>query len=293
MSALLLCCVLLASPLPSPENIRTYDGDTIIVDFPTLPDVFGKDLPIRLAGIDTPEMHDPNPVVRAWAVQARNYLHKRITAAKSVTLSVSGRDKFFRLDAKVFVDGADVQAELLAKKYAKPYNGGTKQPWTPADVPSSAKEPVMRRRGFLRALMGLPLVGVAATLVQEEKVLGAFRYATPEEQAEAIKNGWNDQQFFGKRWIETVKPDRLDQVILDMIAEEDAKFLAAVRAADFPFAPLHEPRPPIVGRSCALEETTLYVKRESYMLEFFAYETQGGVVDYTGNLKQLAQAKFV
>ena len=141
--------------------------------------------------------------------------------------------------------------------------------------------------------MGLPLVGVAATLVQEEKVLGAFRYATPEEQAEAIKNGWNDQQFFGKRWIETVKPDRLDQVILDMIAEEDAKFLAAVRAADFPFAPLHEPRPPIVGRSCALEETTLYVKRESYMLEFFAYETQGGVVDYTGNLKQLAQAKFV
>ena len=42
-----------------------------------------------------------------------------------------------------------------------------------------------------------------------------------------------------------------------------------------------------------MEETTLYVKRESYMLEFFAYETQGGVVDYTGNLKQLAQAKFV
>lgn len=60
----LLLTLLLSDP--QPINIIVHDGDTIYVDFPGVPAVLGKDLGVRLLGIDTPELRDPNPVIKAW-----------------------------------------------------------------------------------------------------------------------------------------------------------------------------------------------------------------------------------
>lgn len=140
MKSVMLFFLLLSVPLPPPENVRVHDGDTIYVDFPRVPDVLGKNLGVRLLGIDTPELLDPDPVVRSWAEAARDYLTKRVASCKKVELkkaSVS-RDKFYRLDAVVLLDGVDIQQELIAKGYAKPYDGAKKNPWTRADVPVTA-----------------------------------------------------------------------------------------------------------------------------------------------------------
>jgi len=35
-----------------------------------------------------------------------------------------------------------------------------------------------------------------------------------------------------------------------------------------------------------VEDTTMYIRREAYMLEFFAYETMGGTIGHTSGLSR-------
>lgn len=135
--SLLFCLLLLVetwTPLPSPTNIEVYDGDTITVDFRGTPAVFGKRIGVRLLGVDAPELRDPDPVVKAYALEARDYLVVRVKAAKRLEIKKPSRDKFFRMDGALFLDGVDVQQELIRRGYAKPYKGDKKSPWTAADV---------------------------------------------------------------------------------------------------------------------------------------------------------------
>ncbi len=82
-----------------------------------------------------------------------------------------------------------------------------------------------------------------------------------------IRKGWSDAEFLNAKWIFTIKRDLVGDSTLFMFA--DPKFM---------------------GKSFVLEDTTMYVKREAYMLEFFAYETTGGTISNTGSL---ARADFV
>jgi hypothetical protein len=47
--------------------------------------------------------------------------------------------------------------------------------------------------------------------------------------------------------------------------------------------------PKFVGKNFILEDTTLYIDRKAYMLEFFAYETLGGAI---GNTNAIARVDF-
>ncbi len=123
------------SPLPLPMAIVIHDGDTIKASFEGVPEILGHDLLIRLNGIDCPELHDPTPLIREFAYAAKAYLQNSIARGKETKLTNISRDKYFRLDAYVWVDGLDMQQVLLALKFAKPYFGGTKLPWTVADIP--------------------------------------------------------------------------------------------------------------------------------------------------------------
>lgn len=52
----------------------------------------------------------------------------------------------------------------------------------------------------------------------------------------------------------------------------------------------HFADPKFIGKSYILENTTMYIRREAYMLEFFAYETMGGTI---GNTSGVARIDFV
>lgn len=76
-----------------------------------------------------------------------------------------------------------------------------------------------------------------------------------------LRNGWSETEFANVRWIITIKRD---------LVPDDTIFYFA--------------DPKFIGKSYMLEDTTMYIKREAYLLEFFAYETLGGSIGHTGGL---------
>jgi len=81
-----------------------------------------------------------------------------------------------------------------------------------------------------------------------------------------LKNGWSEIDFMNAKWIISIKRD---------LIPDDTMFFFA------------DPR--FIGKSYLLEDTTMHVKREAYMLEFFCYETLSGSIGHTGGL---ARADF-
>lgn len=93
------------------SRIHFEDGDTFALD--------GQ--PIRVLGIDTPEITDPRvgiyedqPGGRAAAESTRVW----ITSARVVELATDGRDVYHRRLAHVFIDGGLLAERLLARGLA-------------------------------------------------------------------------------------------------------------------------------------------------------------------------------
>lgn len=107
--------------------IKVRDGDTFIINIPNIPDVFGKNIAVRIRGIDTPELNDSREEIRKISIQAKEELEKLLLNGKKITLYNLGRDKYFRLLASVKVDNVDVSEYLIKKGLAKKYNGGKKE----------------------------------------------------------------------------------------------------------------------------------------------------------------------
>lgn len=140
---LLTAFLLVSSPVNAGEEfvlrpkdiLRVYDGDTIYVTIPNIPAIFGNDLGIRLVGIDTPESRstctsaEDRAAERALAMQARLFLENLIFTSPYIEIRELSRDKYFRLDARIFAGGVDVSELMIQKGYAVPYDGGTKVTW--------------------------------------------------------------------------------------------------------------------------------------------------------------------
>lgn len=107
--------------------IRVSDGDTFVVDIKDYPDIVGKNISIRIYGIDTPEKLDIRDQFRQLALKAKVYSISKLTTAKTIELKNMKRDKYFRILADVFVDGEDLGKLLIANGYAKAYFGGHKE----------------------------------------------------------------------------------------------------------------------------------------------------------------------
>lgn len=105
------------------KYISNYDGDTIKFDLdPNLPEIF-RFVPLRLCGIDTPEIKS-NTIK---ALTARDFVKNELTSAKQINLIDCKNDKYFRINCKVVYDGKDLTKELLDKELGYPYYGGTKR----------------------------------------------------------------------------------------------------------------------------------------------------------------------
>ena len=111
---------------------RVIDGDTIAHEL-TL------QFSTRILGVDCPEMHDPRQYAAASvvkrAVEQWVEKHRVLTDLAAVAFDKYGS----RVDAEVWGVDAEGHAErlsswLLKQGYAHPYGGGTKQPWTDAEL---------------------------------------------------------------------------------------------------------------------------------------------------------------
>ena len=106
--------------------VKVRDGDTFVINIENVPDVFGKNIAVRIRGIDTPEIKDKREEIRNIAIKAKEELERLLTSGEKVVLYNLGRDKYFRLLASVKVGDIDVAEYMIKKGLAKSYDGGAK-----------------------------------------------------------------------------------------------------------------------------------------------------------------------
>ncbi len=85
--------------------IRVVDGDTFVCDIDEFPPIVGKAIAVRLRNIDTPELKNKNPGERQAAYREKQRLHEILGKAEIIQLINLRRDKYFRIDADVIIDG--------------------------------------------------------------------------------------------------------------------------------------------------------------------------------------------
>ncbi len=108
--------------------VRNYDGDSITFDIPETPAIVGKNIVVRLRGIDTPELKKKTcPEETAIAQQAQKMVHTLLKGAKVINLHRIERGKYFRILADVEFDGQDLATVLINNKLAVEYAGGRKE----------------------------------------------------------------------------------------------------------------------------------------------------------------------
>ena len=109
--------------------ISVYDGDTFRVNIDSLPPIVGKNIPVRLEGVDTPEINGKCQYEKDLALEARDFVRTKLSNAVEILLNDLQRGKYFRIVAKVYIDGVSLEEELLQNGLAYQYNGGKKSNW--------------------------------------------------------------------------------------------------------------------------------------------------------------------
>lgn len=107
------------------ELASVYDGDTFRVHLSCKYGVFCKTIPIRVRGVDCPEIKGGSAETKALAKQAKAFTKNFLKGGK-ILLRNCGRDKYFRLLCDVKVNGKSLGEELIKAEHAVPYDGGTK-----------------------------------------------------------------------------------------------------------------------------------------------------------------------
>ena len=102
--------------------VRVIDGDTFSCDIDHWPAIIGKDIRVRIAMIDCPELREPN------GTKAKRFVEKNLRKAKNIVLKNIKRGKYFRIVADVYVDGNDISILLGKAGFAKLVNEPTVRP---------------------------------------------------------------------------------------------------------------------------------------------------------------------
>jgi micrococcal nuclease len=129
---LLLLCNVLHSYAESYGNyegaiyLQNYDGDTIRFNLPGYPPIAGKDIRVRVNGIDTPEIKGKCEKEKYEAQQARDMVADILKGPEKITLKNMKRGKYFRIAADIIVGGENLADLLIEAGMAIKYNGGNK-----------------------------------------------------------------------------------------------------------------------------------------------------------------------
>lgn len=111
------------------EVTSIYDGDTFRVNINSWPGIIGHRIPIRIAGIDTPEMRGKCHFEKGLAREAKKFTVSALRSAKKIELSNIKRGKYFRIVADVLVDGKNLGETLISNGFAVSYSGRHKIDW--------------------------------------------------------------------------------------------------------------------------------------------------------------------
>ena len=109
----------------NPVVIKVYDGDTITVAGTVAGSSTVYKFSVRLKGIDCPEMKTKNISEKYVATKAKEFV-SNMCFKKHVILKNCQNDKYGRLLADVYINKKNIAEELIKKRLAVEYDGGTK-----------------------------------------------------------------------------------------------------------------------------------------------------------------------
>ena len=109
------------------QYLRNYDGDTVAFNIPNVHPLVGKNISIRVRGIDTPEIKSRNECERQQAKRAKKLVGNILKDAKRIDLENISRGKYFRIVSDIRVNGVLLKDRLIEDKLAYPYYGGRKK----------------------------------------------------------------------------------------------------------------------------------------------------------------------
>lgn len=109
------------------KYLKNYDGDTVTFNIPDVHPLLGKKIPIRVAGVDTPELKTTNQCEKFKARIAKKLVQAELKHAKNINLTSCKRGKYFRLVCDIEYDGKNLKDILFKNALAYPYDGGTKK----------------------------------------------------------------------------------------------------------------------------------------------------------------------
>lgn len=101
------------------------DGDTCIFTIPNVHPLLGKNIKVKLEGLDAPEINGKCAREVRMAKQAKELTQSLLEEAKRIDLINSRRGTTFNLSATILVDGQDVGQVLRQKHLAEHHGGGT------------------------------------------------------------------------------------------------------------------------------------------------------------------------
>lgn len=111
--------------------IRIVDADTFIISAPFIPKPLKQQIPLRLAGVDTPN-------IKRWAncdreaklgQEAKLYVQGLLDTSKKQEIKFLSMDKYNRILGEVYFDGKNVSEILIEKGFGRKYTGEKKQSW--------------------------------------------------------------------------------------------------------------------------------------------------------------------
>ena len=110
---------------------RVVDGDTIDVDIDL---GFNVSLAkrVRLASIDTPESRTKDLVEKAYGIQSKEWLKRKLEFANNIIIKTElpdSTEKYGRILGYLYIDedSKSLNQSMIDEGYAWEYDGGTKQ----------------------------------------------------------------------------------------------------------------------------------------------------------------------
>jgi len=111
------------------EVTSIYDADTFRVNIAGWPPIIGERVPIRVKGVDAPEIKGKCQAEKEAARKAKQYTVQALRSARFIELRNMKRGKYFRILADVYVDSKSLTDGLIKAGLARPYDGGKRLGW--------------------------------------------------------------------------------------------------------------------------------------------------------------------
>ena len=111
------------------EVVSVYDADTFRVNIEAWPSIIGERAPVRVSGIDAPEIRGKCESEKDAARKAKEFTLTQLSSASKIELRNIQRGKYFRILAEVYVDNKNLAELLINAGLARVYDGGKRQAW--------------------------------------------------------------------------------------------------------------------------------------------------------------------